>query len=67
MICHTMSFVDVVFVFLAEEFDTTGDGTGRGVAERTERFAADIIAYIHQQIDVAHLAMAVFDALQDFG
>ena len=57
----------MVFVFLAEQFDAARDRTGGRVSKRTEGLAADIVAYVHQEIDIALTAMPMFNAFQDFG
>src|SRR5579859_5949044 len=46
------TFAHVGFVFVPEEFDAADNGTGGGVAERAEGFAADVIAHVEQQVDV---------------
>ena len=38
---------------------------GRGLAQRTDRVALDVVGDRDQQIDVARLALAVFDAIED--
>src|SRR3989440_12722851 len=64
---HTSYMADMVFVFLVEQFDAARDRTGGRVSKGTEGLAADIIAYVHQEIDIALTAMPMFNAFQDFG
>jgi hypothetical protein len=59
--------VDVMFIFFTEEFDTACDGTGSGIAQRAERLATDVIADIHEQIDIALPAIAMLNAMENFG
>src|SRR5262245_40719431 len=40
-------------------------GRRRRVAERTQRFANDVVADAREQVDVAHLALARLDLRQD--
>src|SRR2546421_2013608 len=64
---HTLSLADMVFVFLAEQFNAARNRTGGRVSKGTEGLAADIIAYVHQEIDIALTAVPMFNAFQDFG
>src|SRR6476660_9575867 len=49
---HTMSMRHMVLKLCAELAYATGNRTRCGITQRAERFAADVIADIHKQIDI---------------
>src|SRR5579872_748383 len=64
---HAMSVDNMVFVFLAEQFNAAGDTAGGGVTKRAECFASDVVADIHQQVYIFLFAVTMLKAFQDFG
>ncbi len=59
------AFADVRLVLGAEVLDRRQRRRRRGVAERAQRLADDVVADADQQVDVAHLPFAVLDPRQD--
>src|SRR5690606_5205621 len=55
---------DVRLELLAEELDAGRDGRRRAVAERAERAAQDVVADVHERVEVLERALAVLDAVQ---
>src|SRR5579883_2736928 len=64
---HATFMRDVMLILLTEELDAARNGTGGRVAQGAERLAADVIADIQQQVDIALPTVAMLDAMQDFG
>src|SRR6185503_14668112 len=54
----TPTLFDVGFVFCAKRLDRRQHGRRRGVTERAERLAQDVVADREQQIEVFHLPFA---------
>src|SRR5690606_1523926 len=59
-------YPDVPFKFVPEMPDGASHGPGRRIAQGTDRVPFDFGCHIHQQIDVAHFAVPVFDPMQHF-
>src|SRR3954464_4101407 len=62
---RTPALLDVRFVFVAEMFQRREHRRDRRVPERTQRLAADVPGNAGEKIQVAELALAPFDLLQD--
>ena len=54
----------MVEVFLAEEPDTAGDAGSGSIAKWAKRLAADVVADVKEQIDVARFTLTMFQTLQ---
>src|SRR3954469_24317060 len=59
------SFADMRLVLGAEMLQRRQRRRCLGVAERTQRLAGDVVRHARQQIEVAHLPFAAFNARQD--
>jgi hypothetical protein len=55
----------VILVLFAEQLDTTGNSARGSIAKRAERFAADVIADVHQQVYIAFFAITMLYAMED--
>lgn len=53
----------VRFKFIAEMPDCTSYRPGGCIPQRTNRFSFDVLCNVDQEVDVAHFAMTVFDAM----
>src|SRR3954452_9090015 len=60
-----VSMCDVIFVLVAEESDAALNQAGGGVTQWAERFAADIIADVQQQVDIFLFALTMLQTFQD--
>ena len=49
--------------FVAKMADSAGNGPGGGIAEWTNGIAFYFLGNIYKQVDVAHVAVAVFKAV----
>src|SRR5258708_7345433 len=52
---------------LAEQFDAADNRASRRVSQRAERFAADVVADVQEQIEVLLFASAMFQAVENLG
>src|SRR5262249_14910267 len=58
------AFPDVRLVLIAERLDRREYGRRRGIAERAERLAEDVVGDRQQEIDIARLAFTALDLPQ---
>src|SRR5947207_4525661 len=63
----TLSVLDVILIFVAEELDAASEHARGGIAERAEGFAADVIADVEQQINISLAPLTMFEPVQDLG
>src|SRR5689334_20241131 len=56
---------DVGLVLVPEMLERRQHGRDSGVSERAERLARDVARNARQQVEIAHLAFAALDLLQD--
>jgi hypothetical protein len=45
---HASSLSNMIYIFFAEQFDTTRNTTRSSISQWTERFATDVITDIHE-------------------
>src|SRR5690242_15524352 len=60
---HALLVLDVVHELVAEVLDHGAHRHGRRVAERADRAALDVVGDRVEQLDVAHAALPVLDAV----
>lgn len=64
---HTLFFANMILIFFSEELNATGDRTGCSITEGAEGLATDVVADVHQQVDIALLAMPMLKAVENLG
>src|SRR5690242_366164 len=60
---ETLLVLDVVLELAAEMLDEALHGQRRGIAERADRAALDVVGNVGQQIEILGPAVAVLDAV----
>src|SRR5262249_12102589 len=59
------SLANVRLVLVPEVLERRDHRCRGGIAERAQRFAGDVRRDAREQVEIAHLAFAAFDALED--